>query len=83
MNQEQKVKVYSPDSDYKQGLASIAKQMVKNVIESANLSGNYLSETLKQEGNKRKAILLKHRNMRNKELNFEIKEKGIFKRGWI
>ena len=38
---------------------------------------------LKQEGNKRKAILLKHRNMRNKELNFEIKEKGIFKRGWI
>lgn len=38
---------------------------------------------LKQEGNKRKAILLKHRNMRNKELNFEIKEKGVFKRGWI
>lgn len=38
---------------------------------------------LKQEGNKRKAILLKHRSMPEKELDFVIKDKGIFKRGWI
>ncbi|MFH1801624.1 MAG: DNA repair and recombination protein RadB [archaeon] len=38
---------------------------------------------LKNEKGKRKAILLKHRNISERELNFEIKEKGIFKRGWI
>jgi len=38
---------------------------------------------LKQDGNRRKAILLKHRSLPKKEINFEIKEKGIFKRGWI
>lgn len=38
---------------------------------------------LKNENRKKKAILLKHRSLPNKELSFEIKEKGIFKRGWI
>ena len=38
---------------------------------------------LKNEGGKRKAVLIKHRSMPRKELNFEIKNKGIFKRGWI
>jgi DNA repair protein RadB len=38
---------------------------------------------LKDEAGKKKAILLKHRSMPKKELNFEIREKGIFKRGWI
>ncbi|MBA7694651.1 Protein RecA [subsurface metagenome] len=38
---------------------------------------------LKNDNRKRKAILLKHRSLPNKEINFEIKEKGIFKRGWI
>jgi len=38
---------------------------------------------LKNEGNKRKAVLLKHRSLPMKELNFEIRQKGIFKRGWI
>jgi DNA repair protein RadB len=38
---------------------------------------------LKAEGRKRKAILLKHRSMAQKELSFEIKDKGIFRRGWI
>ncbi|MEN7982644.1 MAG: DNA repair and recombination protein RadB [Nanoarchaeota archaeon] len=35
---------------------------------------------LKSEGNKRKAILLKHRSLPKSELNFEIKNEGIFKR---
>jgi len=38
---------------------------------------------LKNDNRKRKAILLKHRSLPNKEINFEIKEKGIFKKGWI
>ena len=38
---------------------------------------------LKKDNRKKKAILLKHRSLPNKELNFDIREKGIFKRGWI
>lgn len=36
---------------------------------------------LVQKGKNRKAILLKHRSMENKEMNFEIRNEGIFKRG--
>ncbi len=38
---------------------------------------------LKNEGGKKKAILLKHRSLKTKELSFEIRDEGIFKRGWI
>ncbi len=38
---------------------------------------------LKKDNRKRKAVLLKHRSLPYQELSFEIKEKGIFKRGWI
>lgn len=38
---------------------------------------------LKNDGGRKKAILLKHRSLPRKELNFEIKNKGVFKRGWI
>jgi DNA repair protein RadB len=38
---------------------------------------------LKLEGNKRKAVLLKHRSLPQKGLAFEIKNRGIFRRGWI
>jgi len=38
---------------------------------------------LKHDGGRRRAILLKHRSLPNKSLSFDIKEKGIFKRGWI
>lgn len=38
---------------------------------------------LKNEGGRRKAILLKHRSLPNKEMSFEIKDKGIFRKGWI
>jgi DNA repair protein RadB len=36
---------------------------------------------LKQNGKNRKAVLLKHRSIPNKEFNFEIKNEGIFKKG--
>ncbi|MFH1151714.1 MAG: DNA repair and recombination protein RadB [Nanoarchaeota archaeon] len=38
---------------------------------------------LKNNGGKRKAVLLKHRSLPQKELSFEIREKGIFRRGWL
>jgi len=38
---------------------------------------------LKNENGKRKAILQKHRSLQEKELDFEIRNLGIFKRGWI
>lgn len=36
---------------------------------------------LKQKGRGRKAVLLKHRSLSNKEFNFEIRNEGVFKRG--
>ncbi len=38
---------------------------------------------LENEKGKRKAILLKHRSLPLKEMVFEIKDKGIFRRRWI
>lgn len=38
---------------------------------------------LKKDGQKRKAFLLKHRNLPEKELNFSIKNEGIFRSGWF
>lgn len=38
---------------------------------------------LRNENSKRKAVLLKHRSLPVKEISFEIKEKGIFKKSWI
>lgn len=38
---------------------------------------------LKNNKGKRKAVLLKHRSLPEKEINFEIIQRGIKKRGWI
>ena len=38
---------------------------------------------LKNEKGKRKAILKKHRSLPEKELIFEIRNEGIFKKGWL
>jgi DNA repair protein RadB len=38
---------------------------------------------LKNEKGKRKAFLLKHRSLPQKEISFEIKNEGIIKRGWV
>lgn len=37
---------------------------------------------LRNERGKRKAILLKHRSLPQKEISFEIKNQGILKKGW-
>ena len=38
---------------------------------------------LKKDGSRRKAILLKHRNLSEREFNFVIRNEGIFKSGWF
>ena len=38
---------------------------------------------LKKQGNKRKAVLLKHRSLSEKEMPFEIKDLGLFKKRWF
>lgn len=46
----------------------------------------YWSKTiieLKNIGNRRKAVLLKHRSLPVKEMSFEIRNEGIFRKGWI
>ncbi|MBR9702059.1 DNA repair and recombination protein RadB [Candidatus Pacearchaeota archaeon] len=38
---------------------------------------------LKNNNGKRKAVLLKHRSLPQKELSFEIKDKGVYRKRWI
>jgi DNA repair protein RadB len=38
---------------------------------------------LQNENRKRRAIIVKHRSLPEKEIGFEIKNEGIFRRGWI
>ena len=66
------------------------EQLKKGAERETNIVGGDLFKywckciiELKVESSKRKAVLLKHRSLPLKELSFEIKNKGIFKRGWI
>ena len=65
------------------------EELKQGVKKETNLVGGDLMKywckciiELKLEG-RRKAVLLKHRNMPQKEINFEIDNSGIFKKGWI
>lgn len=62
----------------------------KGIKPEANIVGGdlfkYWSKAiieLKNENGKKKAILLKHRSMPKKEMSFEIREKGIFRKRWF
>jgi len=62
----------------------------RGVKPEANIVGGdlfkYWSKTiieLKNDNGKRKAILLKHRSIPRKEMDFDIRNEGIFRRGWI
>ena len=66
------------------------EDLKKGVKREANIVGGDLLKywskciiELKFENRRRKAILLKHRSLPTKELNFEVRDKGIFRRGWI
>lgn len=62
----------------------------KGIEKETNLVGGDLFKywskciiELKYDKGKRKAVLLKHRSLPQKEINFEIKNEGIFRRRWI
>ena len=70
---------YVSDEDWKKGIrgnvnivgGDLFKYWSKCIIELQNNSG------------RRRAILLKHRSLADKELEFDIRHKGVFRRGWI
>lgn len=66
------------------------EELRKGIKPEANIVGGdlfkYWSKAiieLKNENGKKRAILLKHRSMPKKELSFEIRERGIFRRRWF
>ncbi len=66
------------------------EDLEKGVKRGVNIVGGDLMKywskciiELNTEKGKRKAILLKHRNLPNKELFFEIRNDGIYKKGWL
>jgi len=70
---------FLPEEDFKRGAerntnivgGDLFKYWSKCIIE------------LKHDNGKRKAVLLKHRSMPQKEMGFVIKNEGIVKKGWI
>src|SRR3989344_467878 len=66
------------------------EDLKKGVERTTNIVGGYLFKywskciiELKNENGKRKAVLLKHRSLPEKEIGFFIRNEGIFKRGWV
>jgi len=66
------------------------EDLKKGIKKGVNLVGGDLLKywskciiELQNEGGRRKAVLIKHRSMPNKEFKFEITNKGVRKRGWI
>ncbi|MEK6840468.1 MAG: DNA repair and recombination protein RadB [Nanoarchaeota archaeon] len=88
ISRKQRIPVIITNQVYSEFLSEDDRK--KGIKPGVNLVGGdlmkYWSKTiieLKNEDGKRKAVLLKHRSLPNKDMNFEIKEKGIFRRGWL
>jgi DNA repair protein RadB len=88
ISQKQRIPVLITNQVYSEFLSD--EERKKGVKPGVNLVGGDLMKywskaiiELKNEIGKKKAVLLKHRSMPIKELNFEIREKGIFRRGWL
>jgi DNA repair protein RadB len=88
ISRKQKIPIIITNQVYSEFLSE--EELRKGVKPGVNLVGGDLMKywskaiiELKNENGKRKAILLKHRSLPEKELNFEIRNAGIFRRGWI
>ena len=88
ISRKQKIPVMITNQVYRDFLSE--EDWKKGIRPETNIVGGdlfkYWSKTiieLKNEGEKRKAILLKHRSMPRKEFNFEIRNEGIFRKGWL
>jgi len=88
ISRKQKIPVILTNQVYSGFLSE--EDLRKGVKREANIVGGDLLKywskciiELQIENRKRKAILLKHRSLPGKELNFEVRDKGIFRKGWI
>ena len=88
ISRRQKIPVIITNQVYSEFLSE--EERKKGIKPGVNLVGGDLMKywskaiiELKNENGKRQAILLKHRSLPQKELNFEIKNTGIFRRGWL
>ncbi|MEA3414048.1 MAG: DNA repair and recombination protein RadB [Nanoarchaeota archaeon] len=85
ISRKQKIPILVTNQVYEDFLSF--EDLQNNVEKKTNIVGGDLFKywskciiELKHKGRTRKAILLKHRNIEEKEFNFEIKDKGIFKK---
>ena len=88
ISRKQEISIIISNQVYTEFLSDEDKR--KGIKPNANLVGGdlfkYWSKAiieLKNDRGKREAILLKHRSLPIKKMGFEIKDKGIFKKGWI
>jgi DNA repair protein RadB len=85
---KQKIPVLITNQVYSEFLSE--EDLKKGIERGTNIVGGDLFKywskciiELKSENGKRKAILLKHRSLPEKEIGFMIKNEGILKRGWV
>ncbi len=88
ISRKQKIPVLVTNQVYSGFLSE--EELRKGVEKKTSLVGGDLLKywskciiELKSDGKRRKAILLKHRSLPEKEFSFEIKNEGIIKKGWI
>lgn len=88
ISRKQKIPIIITNQVYSQFLSE--EEIRQGVKREMNIVGGDLFKywskciiELKNENRRKKAVLLKHRSLPQKEMGFEIREKGIFKKGWI
>ena len=88
ISRKQNIPVLITNQVYSEFLSE--EELKKGVKKEMNIVGGDLFKywskciiELQNERGKRKAVLLKHRSMPLKEMSFEIRNEGIFKKGWI
>ncbi len=86
ISRKQNIPVLITNQVYSEFLSD--EELKKGVKREMNIVGGDLTKywskciiELQNERGKRKAVLLKHRSLPEKEMNFEIRNEGIFKRG--
>jgi len=88
ISRKQEIPILITNQVYSEFLTDEQKE--KGILPNVNIVGGdlfkYWSKTiieLQNDRGRRKAVLLKHRSMPFKEMNFEIRNEGVFRRGWI
>lgn len=88
ISRKQEIPIIITNQVYSDFLSDEEKQ--KGILPNVNIVGGdlfkYWSKTiieLRNDGGRRKAILLKHRSMPVKQMSFEIRNEGVFRKGWI